>query len=266
MPGIVSNSLLEEADARVGDTLVVGLSSYSLALNVVAAVDYFPTLYQREQPFVVVDLKTFNHHSNLHSPAPVGGSDELWVGLGGPPGEAGAITAALNDGGLRVRKVYLAADMVSQNVEQPLVSAGWGGLLVLMFLALALASASGVMLFSYVDTKGRQTEFAVLRTLGATRKQLNGVVWFSLLVVAACGIGLGTWAGRLVGASLLPLMEVAEQGVRVTPPLVLQTNWVTLAVTYAMLAVVTAGTVAWLAWLARRLEVQQVLRIGEAAR
>jgi hypothetical protein len=45
--------------------------------------------------------------------------------------------------------------------------------------------------------------------------------------------------------------------------MVLQTNWTTLLVSYLVLAGVTAGTVAWLAWITFRLEVQQVLRIGE---
>ena len=153
---------------------------------------------------------------------------------------------------------------MSQRVERPLGNAGWGGLLVLMFLALVLASASGVMLFSYMDIRERQTEFALLRTLGFSRGQLNGVVWFTLFLVVVCGIGLGTWAGHQIGASLLPILEVSEEGVRVTPPMVLQTNWVTLLVSYLILAGVTAGTVVWLAWLMAKLEVQQVLRIGEA--
>ena len=177
---------------------------------------------------------------------------------------ADAIVAALNSRGIPVQKAYLASTMVAERVRQPLVSAGWGGLLVIMFLALVLASASGVMLFSYIDTRERRTEFALLRTLGSSNRQLNGVVWFNLFLVVACGVGLGTWAGGQIGASLLPVLEVAEAGVRVTPPMVLQTNWVTLLMSYLVLAGVTAGTVVWLAWFVAKLEVQQVLRIGEA--
>jgi hypothetical protein len=57
---------------------------------------------------------------------------------------------------------------------------------------------------------------------------------------------------------------VAEEGRRVTPPIVFQTNWITLLASYLVLGAVTAGTVIWLAWFAAKLEVQQVLRIGEA--
>ena len=79
----------------------------------------------------------------------------------------------------------------------------------------------------------------------------------------ACGIGFGTVAGFLLGAVLLPTLEVAEGGARVVPPMVLKTDWTALLVSYLVLALVTAGTVAWLAWFSARMEVQRALRIGE---
>ena len=45
----------------------------------------------------------------------------------------------------------------------------------------------------------------------------------------------------------------------------LQTNWLTLAVAYLALAAVALANVVWLAWFTARLNVQQVLRAGEAA-
>jgi hypothetical protein len=263
VPAVASRSLLEAAEVQVGDTLSVSLSTYALPFKVAASADYFPTLDPKENPFAIVDLNTFIIRANLHSPRPLGGSNELWVSLEDPGGDTGPVVVALNENGLRLRETLVASEMVSETLERPLVNAGWGGLLVLVFLVLVLASASGVMLFSYLDTRERQTEFALMRTLGSSRAQLTGVVWFSVILVVASGIGLGSWAGQWIGASLLPLMEVAEEGSRVTPPMVLQTDWSTLLVSYLVLAGVTAGTVAWLAWITFRMEVQQVLRIGE---
>jgi len=42
------------------------------------------------------------------------------------------------------------------------------------------------------------------------------------------------------------------------------TNWLSLAVSYAVLALVTLVTVLWLAWLTSKIQVQQVLRMGDA--
>ena len=63
----------------------------------------------------------------------------------------------------------------------------------------------------------------------------------------------------------MPLMEVAEEGARVTPPMAFTTDWSSLLISYAVLAVVTLGTVVWLAWLSAKIQVQQVLRMGDAA-
>ena len=263
VPALVSKRFLEIADAKVGDLRTVGLSTFSLALEIKAAVDYFPTLDPDGKPFSVVDLETFIRHANMHSTRPVGWSNEVWVDLDSEGAAPDAIIGKLEDSGLRVRDVFKASDLVSQRVEQPLVNAGWGALLVLMFLALVLASVSGIVLFSFIDTRERQTEFALLRTLGSSRTQLNGCVWFSLVLVAVCGVSLGTVAGLVIGTSLLPLMEVAEEGVRVTPNMVLQTNWSTLGLSYLVLAVFTVAALLWLVWFTTRMEIHQVLRIGE---
>ena len=166
--------------------------------------------------------------------------------------------------GVNVRDVHDAEAMVISRVDQPLVTAGWGALLVLLFLAVALATGSGVMLFSFLDVKERQTEFALLRTLGNSAGQIQGIVWFNLFLIVICGLALGTWVGQLIGSSLLPLMELAEEGERVTPPMRFTVDELSLLVPYAVLAGVTAITAIWLAWLSAKIQVQQVLRMGDA--
>ena len=264
IPAVVSREVLEAAGVGLGDVFAVGTIDATVPVKAAAVTDYFPTLDPRDGPFVVMDLRAFNHYTNLHGKGLVGGSNEMWTRLDPAEADAANVVSDLQSFGIDTGNVFVAADLEAQRVEQPLVNAGWGGLLILMFLALALASASGVMLYSYTDSRDRSTEFALMRTLGFSRLQLNGVVWFNLLLVAACGVGLGTWAGQLMAASVLPILEIAEEGVRVTPPMVVRINWGVLLGTYAVLAVVTAVTVVWLAVVTARLELQRVLRIGEA--
>jgi hypothetical protein len=266
IPVLVSAALLEITEAKLGDTLSLGVTTFAVPIKIVAVAEYFPTLYPQEMPFVVADLRTLARYGNRHNASVIGGPDELWVSLKEDREDGAVVIDALEDMGLKVHDHRLASDLVQRRVDQPLTNASWGGLLVLMFLSLVLASASGIMLFSYLDTRERQTEFALLRTLGASRNQINGVVWFSLFLIVVCGVGLGTWAGHQIGASILPVLELGEGGSRVTPPMVLQTNWRSLLIAYLVLAGVTFGAVVWLAWFIARMEVQQVLRAGEATR
>ena len=232
VPVIVSPEVLDIANAESGDVMTLSVSTFAFPVRIAAVADYFPTLDPREQPFVVLDLETFNRRGHAHGRRLAAGPNEVWVGADDPYRAESLITAALDDRGLRIDESLLAADEIRLRVGQPLANASWSGLLALMFLALALASASGVILFSYIDTGERRTEFALLRTLGSSAGQLNGMVWFNLLLVMVCGVALGTWAGQQIGSAILPVLEVAEGGVRVTPPMALQTNWLTLLAAY----------------------------------
>jgi hypothetical protein len=261
---IVSPQILELADVQVGDTISVATSNLAFPIRIVAIADYFPTLDPRDQPFVVMDLETLNFYSDRLGRRPGPGPNEVWAAAPDERAALALLADTLAGMGLAVEDSMIAPEEIRRRVEQPLANASWGGLLALMFLALVLASASGVVLFSYVDTGERRTEFALLRTLGTSAGQLNGMVWFNLLLMVICGVALGTWAGQQIGATLIPVLEVSEDGVRVTPPMALETNWVTLAVAYLALAAVAVANVVWLAWFTTRLNLQQVLRAGEA--
>ena len=267
IPALVSSQFLEVTDAEVGDTIILGMSTYALLLQVAAEVEFFPTLNPDDRPFAVVDLSRFNQAALRYGPRPPPGPNELWLSLGqgqdlNPPVEAGTVSEALRDEGVNVRDAIHASTLVAERVEQPLVNAGWGALLVLLFLAVALASASGLLLFSHLDARERRTEFALLRTLGVSRGQMSRIVWTSLFLIVACGMASGTLLGWLIGSSILPLMEVVEGGARATPSLVFTTDWLRLLVSYIILAGVTG---LWLIWLTGKLQtqLQQVLRMGE---
>ena len=243
--------------------MILGMSNFSLLVEVTGELKFFPTLDPAEEPFVVMDLDRFNRAAVRHSPVPPPGPNELWISGTDGTVDAEAISSILQDEGVSIREVQEAQSMVALRLDQPLVNAGWGALLVLLFLAITLASASGLLLFSHLDARERQTEFALLRTLGISRGQMRTILWAGLSVMVLCGIGLGTLLGWLIGASLLPLMEVAEAGERITPSLVFTADWQRLLVSYAILGAVTLFAGLWLAWLTGRLQLHQVLRMGE---
>ena len=270
LPAVVSPEILDATGAEVGDEISLGMSTFALPLVITGVAEFFPTVDPRSQPFVIADLGEFVDYANRHSRRIFGGASEVWLDRDILPGDLNTALAAADDAtgqisqlGVNSGEVMVAEEEAALRGKEPLANAGWGGLLVIMFLALALASATGIALYCWLDTRERQTEFALLRTLGSSRGQLNAVVWFNLAVVVVAGVAVGTWAGAQIGAALLPVLEVAEGGVRATPPLTFETDWRMLALAYAVLAVVSVVTVIWLAFVTNRLEVQRVLRAGE---
>ncbi len=270
LPAVVSPEILDATGAEVGDEISLGMSTFALPLVITGVAEFFPTVDPRSQPFIITDLGEFVDYANRHSRRIFGGASEVWLDREILPGDLETALAAADDAtgqisqlGVNSGEVMVAEEEAALRGKEPLANAGWGGLLVIMFLALALASATGIALYCWLDTRERQTEFALLRTLGSSRGQLNAVVWFNLAVVVVAGVAVGTWAGAQIGAALLPVLEVAEGGVRATPPLTFETDWRMLALAYAVLAVVSVVTVIWLAFVTNRLEVQRVLRAGE---
>ena len=59
---------------------------------------------------------------------------------------------------MKVQEVVEASSEVESRRSHPLLSTGWSGLLVLSFIAVVLASASSVMLYSFMDAKEHQTD------------------------------------------------------------------------------------------------------------
>lgn len=264
IPVIISPSLSKDAGIGIGDHLSLGLSSYSIPIKVSQIANYFPTLDPRDQPFIVLDQYAYIHYSNLHSSRITGGPNELWVRLNHSESTYPDFKPVFDSKNLRIKKMYSGEQVIKTRTEQPLNSAGWGGLLIIMFLALLLASCTGIILFSYVDTRERLTEYALLRTLGSSHNQVNAIVWFNLLLVIGIGGLIGTLVGQQIGILLLPVLEISENGLRVTPPMIFQINWGILLLAYLLMGIVFICSGLWLSWFTKKLEIQRVLRAGES--
>ena len=93
---------------------------------------------------------------------------------------------------------------------------------------------------------------------------MNGLVWFNLGITIVFGLVIGTLGGQLLGISVLPLLEVAEDGSRITPPMAIRNNWYAMVVAYVVIGVATFVTVLTLAWAIGRLELQKLIRLTDA--
>ncbi len=258
VPALVSRELAHSVGE--GEVLLAFVGSTSVPLVVRGTTEFFPTLDPRESPFLVADLDALLDYLYMHGNRLIGGDTEVWVQLDGTVSST-SIAASIEDAGWPVSDVYHASTMVEARTSDPLLTAGWSGLLALSFLAVVMAGASSLILYTYIDARERLGEFAVLRSLGFSRLQVNGIVWFNLAITFTFGLAAGTLGGQLLGIAVLPLLEVAEDGSRITPPMLLQNNWPAVAFSYLVLGAATLITVAILAWALGKLELQRLLRV-----
>src|SRR5690606_26118321 len=115
-------------------------------------------------------------------------------------------------------------DIRLEQESDPLVAAGWEGILFISFAAILLLSAIGFLIYSYLTAQRRTLEFAVLRTMGFSKKQIAYVVAFEQLFVIGLGMAAGTLMGMRLGSLMIRYMGLTETGDEVVPPMHLEIN------------------------------------------
>lgn len=259
---LASESFLDTIDAHPGDTIPLRINRQVLSVQIVGAFDLFPGFYPgRRSHLLVADLATLRG-AGAGIPRVAGGinANEVWIGSV----EGAELTGDfLEERGIRAAEVYDEASILELESSDPLVAASWEGILFLSFGAVLLLTALGFIVFSYLAAQTRSLEFAILRTMGFSGRQIVGVVAFEQLFVIVAGVAAGTALGFPLGRLMIGALALTEDGSDVVPPLLSQVSWETVLSVYGLLALVFIGTVAALARLYSRLALHRALRIGE---
>ena len=251
----------EALDVESGDNIQLLAGSRFMEAEVAGVIDLFPTIQVGGRSgFALVNvdrLLTEIHSGPTQSRLRL---NEVWYATSDPT----ALRAALDDARFSVQTVV---DIDSERIAQeqdPLVAAGWKGILAIAFGAVLLLSAIGFLVYSYLTAQQRALEFAILRTLGFSRLQIFSVVAFEHLFVIVAGVGLGTAVGLQVGRLMMDFLGVDERGREVLPPFVLGVSWPSVFLAWGILGSVFVVTIGAVVLLYFRLQVHRALRIGDA--
>ena len=263
LPALASPSFLEANRVKVGGQVSIYVGSQLVPLRIERAVAFFPTLDPRKSPFVVMDMASLINYVSLRSTGPIFSGMEAWIRIDGTELQAQDVERVAKEQNVKVTGLFESQKMVAERARDPLLAAGWSGLLSLSFIVVVVASASGLLLHTYIDSRQRLAEFAILRSVGFLPVHVYGVIGASLAVTVALGVVFGSWGGQWLGRAIIPLLEVSENGSRVTPPMVLANYWGALGLAYVVLAVVTLAAIAVLLWLMGKMELHRFLRMGD---
>ena len=220
--------------------------------------ELFPTFDANgNEGLVVVHESRLRVDGNAALPSQALRFEAAWLASDDPPATAAAL-AALDPQVL----VEIEGERLRQQ-EDPLIAAGWQGILTISFAAVLLLSAIGFFIYSYLTAQQRRLEFAVLRTLGFSQRQVVGVVALEHLFVLAAGMGLGTVIGLVVGRLMMDFFSLDEAGAEVLPPFDLIVSGFEVALVWVILGVVFVATLGGVALLYARLALHRALRVGE---
>ena len=264
VPVVVSSSFLRRFGHTIGDEVKISVSGRRLTVVLVDTVDFFPTLDSYNDRFILADLETVRAHTNLGMARTEINANEMWLRTDVLGEEREDLLDEFRQG--RPFQIGRAIDTVENlAVAQidPLVLAGWRALLLIAFGAILVLSSLGFLVHAYISFRNRELQFALMRTMGFTTRQLVSLMWLEQALVIAVGMALGTWMGGRLGSTIMPFLGHDDRGGQVLPPFVIEVGWQNLLVTYVAMGVIFTAIIIGLILFIRRMSLSRVLRLGD---
>lgn len=261
---VASGSFLAESSTRVGGQVEIRVPGQFVSAVIKDVVDYFPTLDPVGKGFLIANLDRLSSVRNLilgdtahYYP------NEVWLTVTDDSEQRSEVLDTLSTGGFRAQKLHDKKAIIAGQRTDPLMAAGWGGVLLIAFLGVILVSGLGFIVYAYLSAQRRQLEFAILRTLGFSLRQIIGLICFEQIFIIVVGMGLGTLVGMRLSTMMMPFLQLTERGETVLPPFILTTDWLTIGIAYIILTVAFAITIFLVVLFFSRVALHRTLRMGE---
>ncbi|MGE0600460.1 MAG: FtsX-like permease family protein [Dehalococcoidia bacterium] len=259
---LADDRFLSISGRKTGDEFTVFVNRQYLQVKLVGSFKLFPGFDPtRTESLLVTDRDSMQELAS-QVPALSDGAyaNDAWMS----PATPGIMNREdLLAKGIQADGLFDEVDIRASQDADPLIAASWEGILFLSFGAVLLLTGLGFAVYATLAVQSRSLEFAILRTMGYTNRQVLGLVSFEQLFVIVAGVAVGTFLGFPLGRLMIGYLGVTEEGADPVPPLVSQVSWSAVLTVYSLLAVVFIGTIASLAAVYSRLAVHKALRIGE---
>lgn len=196
----------------------------------------------------------------LAAASPVRSVDEWWMATA--EDRVDSVVATLRAAPFDSPTVVSASDRTRSLSTDP-VALGIIGALAVGFVATGLFALVGLTVSAAVSARQRRTEFALLRALGLSGRQLADSLWLengSLVVVSLLA---GTGLGLLISWVVLPFITVTQQAAAAVPPVAVQVPWDRILLLLVASALALGAAVVVIGAVLRRLGVGSILRMGE---
>ena len=140
---------------------------------------------------------------------------------------------------------------------------GLFGLLSVGFVAAAVLTVVGFLVYAVVSFQRRFIELGMLRAIGLSTSQMAAYLAGELAVLivtgVALGAGLGIWASRL----FIPYFQMGADKTALVPPFIVQVAWGQLGIILVVFGAMFLLAMAVLAVLLTRMRVFEAVKLGE---
>jgi putative ABC transport system permease protein len=254
---LVERRFAESAQLAIGSPILLSTETGNEPHQflVVGLVDYFPSLYPGDMPFVVGNIEYVEDELGFLP-------HDVWLAVDQKTSLA-KLQGDLQDRGL-VAPLAQDARLLVQRAKQDPLRVGTFGLLSVGFIAGTLLTVLGFVVHTLLIFRQRGLELGLLRAIGFTVRDLGLMLTVEHLFAVAAGLAVGSAAGLLASDLFGPYLLVAEVGKHAgVPPVVAVSPRGDLIGLWLLLAGLLFLTIPILvATLARR-RLAEGLRLGE---
>ena len=154
-----------------GQTLRLNTGTQLVPVTVQDTVSYFPTMLNRNEPFLLVSLKSFEDYTRRLPRGILSPPKEYWLSLEQGVNEDEAIRSVREATSVssNIRNRNGLVDLAQRD---PLSGGGWNGLTLLGLGALTIVVTLALVTHALVAIHGSRVELTVTHALGFSRAQL----------------------------------------------------------------------------------------------
>jgi len=212
---LVSDTFFQRRRLQVGDVLTLKVSIENVTTTVseyivVGTYHYFPTVYEDD----LTIIGNLDYLSTLTGLAPV---HDIWLRLA-PDADSTALLKTIQQKfSLTPTNPHDAHDLIRVEQER-MERVGIFGTLTVSFLATALMSVLGLLVYSYASLQDRAYRLAVLNAVGLSRRQIHMQVIFEYAFMARFGDLAGAIIGSVAAGLFVPFFRyTGETGIPLPP-------------------------------------------------
>ncbi|MDP9468612.1 MAG: ABC transporter permease, partial [Chloroflexota bacterium] len=258
VPVIANRAFLASTASVVGDTISTTVEGGVQLLSIAGVVETFPTT-DPERPLLILDEPTLGL-LRLQGTSGARVADEWWMAA--TDGAAEALSSALRSSPFDSAEVVTVVERTRSLSTDP-VALGIIGALTLGFVATGLFAVVGLTVSAAVSARQRRTEFALLRALGLSGRQLSGSLWLENGSLVLVSLLAGTSLGLLIGWMVLPFVTVTQRAGAPVPPVIVHVPWDRILLLELLSGLALGVAVVVIGGVLRRLGVGSILRMGE---
>jgi hypothetical protein len=286
VPVIVDASTWNRLHLSIGSHFTINDVNNPVNAVVVTEINHIPTI--NDSPIsssstdsaafggILVDFQSYADYSRIVNTQGVTATN-IWLRTAGDPASLASVRAALTSGNLQLTGLNDRRAIISSLQSDPLYLALLGVLLIGAATSVLLAIVGNLTL-SWQTVRSRLTNFAIMRALGSTPRQLIGILTWEQGIVYATSIILGLAFGTLFSAIALPALvftTILTSGgsepittaqffiMQNVPPVQLVIPYSLMAIALSILILVCIAALGMMARMAARPSISMTLRVSQ---